>query len=167
MEHLWATWRAKHVMTFSGDPKMEGKTLFQRLAECSDDEEALIVYRGTHVFVLLNRFPYTSGHVMIIPFRPVRWFTELSPEEQQEMTTVLDSVLRWLTHAYAPQGFNVGMNLGEAGGAGLPDHLHMHVVPRWAGDTNFMTAVSHTRILPEDLSTTWKRIKAESDRDSA
>lgn len=167
MDHLWATWRAAHVMTFSGDSKPDGRTLFQRLAEANNDEETLIVYRGKTVFVILNRFPYTSGHVMVVPFRPVAEFTALSTEEQHEMTTVLDKALRWISRVYAPQGFNVGMNLGEAAGAGLPDHLHLHIVPRWAGDTNFMTAVSGTRVLPEDLSTTWMRLKAEADRESA
>lgn len=129
------------------------------MAEAGQDEEALIVHRAQHNFVVLNRFPYTSGHLMIVPFRHSADLAGISEEAAAEMialTRAAERHLRWLYH---PDGLNLGMNIGESAGAGIAGHIHMHVLPRWSGDANFMTTVAQTRVLPEELKVTWKRVK--------
>ena len=123
--------------------------------------DTLVVHRGRSNYIVLNRFPYTNGHVMVIPYQHFASIEETPVETLEEMirlTQRLESVLRKL---YRPAGLNVGMNIGEAAGAGVAGHLHMHVLPRWPADSNFMTVISETRIVPEDLPETWKRIRAE------
>ncbi len=123
------------------------------------DEDALIVYRAEHNFVVLNRFPYTNGHLMIVPYRHVADLAGIGDEAAAEMmalTRAAERHIRWLYH---PDGLNLGMNIGESAGAGVAGHIHMHVLPRWSGDANFMTTVAQTRVLPEELSVTWKRLK--------
>jgi ATP adenylyltransferase len=124
-----------------------------------DSAENLIAFRGERAYVILNRFPYTSGHVMVNPYKHVSTLEELDPEtraEMMELTTQCTSILRRI---YKPQGFNVGINMGEAAGAGVPGHVHIHIVPRWSGDTNFMTTIGQKRVLPEALEDTYERIK--------
>ena len=118
------------------------------------DEEALVVARGDLVFALLNLYPYNSGHLMLVPFRHVASYDELTPAEAAEIAGLTQHALRALRHVSGAQGFNVGMNLGVVGGAGIAAHLHQHVVPRWGGDTNFMPVVGHTRVLPQLLPDT-------------
>jgi ATP adenylyltransferase len=135
-------------------------SVFSRMAAENRDEENLILWRGQHVFVVMNLYPYNNGHLMIIPYRDVRNFTDLTVEEQQEMTRAVDQCIRWLDSALKPDGFNVGMNIGVAGGAGIPKHLHVHVVPRWSADTNFMAATANTKVIPEALSDTYEKLKS-------
>ena len=133
----------------------------------ADSAENLIAIRGERAYVILNRYPYTSGHVMAVPYAHVRSLEDLSPQaraELMELATHAVSVLRVLYH---PQGFNLGINMGEAAGAGIADHVHLHIVPRWAGDTNFMTAVGSTRVLPETLDDSYTRICAQWTREDA
>lgn len=137
--------------------KIEGCALCLEL-EKPDSPENLIVYRGQRVFLILNRYPYTSGHLMVAPFAHVPSIEQLDAEIRSEMMEVTTKGLAVLRCEYHPQGFNVGINLGESAGAGITEHVHMHIVPRWTGDTNFMTAVGGTRVLPEELKQTYERI---------
>jgi ATP adenylyltransferase len=122
------------------------------------DRENHILYRGEHSFVLLNLFPYTSGHLMIAPYRHVARMAEAGDQALIEMIRLAVDAERALTQIYRPQGLNLGMNLGECAGAGIAGHIHLHVLPRWMGDANFMTTIGETRVLPEDLDTTYQRI---------
>jgi len=129
----------------------------------TDGAENLIAFRGKHSFVILNRYPYTSGHLMVIPFEHKPNLEELDPATRAEMMELTSHCTAVLKNIYNPQGFNVGMNIGEAAGAGVAGHVHIHIVPRWKGDTNFMSSVGGTRVLPEALEDTYKRVKAEFD----
>lgn len=138
--------------------KVEG-CIFCAIPEMEDSAENLIAYRGKCAFVILNRYPYTSGHLMVVPFEHRSNLEELdlvARAEMMELTTRCMAVLRKI---YKPQGFNMGANIGEAAGAGVKDHVHIHIVPRWAGDTNFMSTVGEARVLPESLETTFDRVK--------
>ena len=159
MDRLWSPWRAHHVDSFEGDDAAEGQTLFARIAASGDDEGHYILWRGQHVFVLLNLYPYNNGHLMVVPYRAVADYDALTDDEQVELARTLNKCMGWLRAALRPHGFNVGMNLGEAAGAGLPDHLHLHVVPRWRGDTNFMPVVGQTKVIPEALDDTYRKLR--------
>jgi ATP adenylyltransferase len=124
-----------------------------------DSPENLIVYRGQRVFLILNRFPYTSGHLMVVPFQHVSTLMALDKDTHSEMMETTNRGIQVLGEVYNPQGFNVGINIGEAAGAGITEHIHMHIVPRWSGDTNFMSSLGNTRVLPETLEETYKRVK--------
>jgi len=126
-----------------------------------DSEKNLIVFRGTFNFVILNRFPYTSGHLMVVPYKHKSTLEDLTPETRSEMMELASTGIHILRKIYHPQGFNLGMNIGEAGGAGITEHIHLHVVPRWNGDTNFMTSLGNTRVLPQTLEDTYKQIRRE------
>ena len=119
----------------------------------------MILYRGRLNFVIMNLFPYTSGHLMVVPYRHVGNITDTDTEQLEEMMTLSRKAVRVLDEAYLSEGYNMGLNLGQAAGAGVKDHMHLHVVPRWVGDTNFMTATGETRVLPEDLKTSYERLK--------
>lgn len=160
MKYIWSPWRMAYIQNYE---KKEGCVFCEALAS-PDGPENLIVYRGKYSFVILNRFPYTSGHLMILPFdhrSSIDALDENSRAEIMELTNTAVSVLKII---YKPQGFNVGMNIGDAAGAGIAEHLHMHVVPRWGGDTNFMTSLAKTRVLPEALEETYRRVREEWER---
>ncbi len=123
------------------------------------DEDGLVVHRGRGAFVILNLFPYNNGHLMVVPCRHIASLTQATPEELGELMTLTRDAERVLVAAYGPHGLNVGLNLGRAAGAGVADHLHIHVVPRWTGDTNFMTVVADSRVLPETLEQTAARLR--------
>jgi len=129
------------------------------MAAAGRDEEHLIVFRGEHNFVVLNRFPYTSGHVMVVPYRHVPDLSGLDDRVAGELMALTRTSERHLRAIYRPDGLNLGMNIGESAGAGIAGHIHMHVLPRWTGDANFMTTVGQTRVLPEELTVTWRRLK--------
>jgi ATP adenylyltransferase len=124
------------------------------------DEESLLLHRGAHAFVILNRYPYISGHLLIAPNDHLGELDTAPKEVSDEIMDLAKRCQAALRATYQPQGFNLGMNLGRAAGAGIADHIHMHIMPRWLGDTNFMTAVSETRVLPEDLQTTYRKLRA-------
>jgi ATP adenylyltransferase len=130
------------------------------MAAANQDEDRLIVHRGQLNFVVLNRFPYTSGHLMVVPFRHVAELSPLNDAEAGEMFALVRAAEGHLRNIYRPDGLNIGMNIGESAGAGIAGHIHMHVLPRWTGDANFMTTVAETRVLPEELPVTWQRLKA-------
>ncbi len=127
----------------------------------ASDEEALVVFRGEHNFVVLNRFPYTTGHLMVVPYRHVPDLASLSDAAANELMTLTRAAERHLRWLYHPDGLNLGMNIGASAGAGVAGHIHMHVLPRWIGDAGFITTVSETRVLGEELPVTWKRLKTE------
>lgn len=154
MENMWSPWRMKYI---NDSENFEG-CVFCIAPQKNDDEDMLIVHRGKAAFVILNRYPYTSGHLMVVPYSHVSSIEMLTPEVRFEMIELVNTALSVLRSAYKPDGFNVGINMGSAGGAGIAEHAHIHVVPRWAGDTNFMSAVGETRVIPEDLAVTYKRI---------
>lgn len=158
---LWAPWR----MEFIDAPKREGCIFCDFPGE--QDEEAdqrnLIVHRSTHAFTLLNRFPYNSGHLMTVPRAHVARLDDLPPEAFADLHEELRRAVAVVRQVYRPQGFNVGMNLGQVAGAGIADHLHYHVVPRWGGDTNFMPVLADTKVIVEHLDTTWMRVRKAFD----
>lgn len=156
MDYLFTPWRYAYITTAGKSP---GCPFCHREKE-EDDRKGLIVHRGRHCFVMLNMFPYTSGHVMIIPYQHVDALAGLSAEAAEEMMRLTQRMEAVLRELYKPDGINVGMNIGAAAGAGVAGHIHMHVLPRWVGDTNFMSTVSETRMLPESLETTWERLRA-------
>ena len=162
MEHLWTPWRLAYV---TGASAGVGECVFCEAQE-RQDEEALIVHRGPTCFVILNKYPYNNGHVMIVPKRHVGRLAELHADELAEFAQLTQQAERVLTDAYDPHGFNMGLNLGKPAGAGVLYHLHMHVVPRWNGDTNFMTVVGETRVLPEELHQAGARVRAGFARGS-
>ena len=155
METLWSPWRMKYI---SRSEKKAG-CIFCNAADCADSEENLIVRRTKLAFVILNRYPYNSGHVMVVPFAHQPSLVSLDKATQAEMMELINESLKTIESLYKPQGFNVGANIGSIAGAGVADHVHFHIVPRWAGDTNFMTTVGEARVLPEELSQTYQRLK--------
>ena len=154
MDYLWTPWRYAYVSTAS---KVEG-CVFCELPKRSD-EEAGIVHRGAHCFIILNSFPYTSGHVMIVPYEHLDQLQKLPVATADEMMTLAQKMEGVLRDTYKPDGINLGMNIGAAAGAGVAGHVHLHMLPRWVADANFMSVVGETRVLPEDLKTTWARLK--------
>jgi ATP adenylyltransferase len=155
MDYLWTPWRYAYV---SGTEK-PCECVFCRAATEKDDAKTRVVYRGQHCFVILNTYPYTPGHVMIVPYEHLDELRKLRVEASNEMMLLsqrMESVLRDL---YRPDGVNLGMNIGKAAGAGIAGHIHMHVLPRWVADANFMSVVGETRVLPETLDVTWRKIK--------
>ncbi|MBM3659102.1 MAG: HIT domain-containing protein [Actinobacteria bacterium] len=165
IERMWAGWRStyvREVVADGGDLAVDGCVMC-RLSGASDDDSAFVVARGTHTFVVLNAFPYTSGHLMVVPDRHEGSLELLSPAESAEVMGLTQWATAALKRAYRPDGINVGINLGAAAGAGVPGHLHVHVLPRWSADTNFMTAVADTRVIPESLEETLERLRAAWD----
>ncbi|HEX2287685.1 MAG TPA: HIT domain-containing protein [Gaiellaceae bacterium] len=153
MKQLWAPWRLEYIEQAD---KQEG-CIFCRAVE-GEDEPGLIVHRGREAFALLNRFPYASGHLMVAPFRHVGEFSELGDGEALEIHRLAGQGMGALAQLYGPQGFNVGWNLGRIAGAGVTDHVHLHLVPRWAGDTNFMPVLADVKVLPEHLVETRRKL---------
>jgi ATP adenylyltransferase len=159
MERLWAPWRSQYV----GQEPPPGCILCQK--PCEDrDRENHILARGEQLFVILNIFPYNNGHLMIAPYRHVGELEHLQPSEWEEFAVFLPRVIRTLKQAYRPHGFNIGINLGRVAGAGIPGHLHWHVVPRWEGDANFMPVISDTKVLPESLEATYAKLRKAWDQ---
>ena len=156
MKHLWSPWRMKYIESH----KKEDGCVFCIAQSMYDSPENLIALRGKHSYVILNRYPYTSGHLMVIPFDHVATLEGLDPNTRAEMMELTSRCTTVLREVYRTQAFNVGINMGEAAGAGVLGHVHIHIVPRWAGDTNFMTAVGATRVLPEALEDTYKKISS-------
>ncbi len=155
MDHIWTPWRMKYIQK---NKDVEG-CIFCLAAASHRDFDNLVFFRGEHAFMILNRYPYTSGHVMCVPYAHQAHLQDLTPETRSEIMELTTKAIQVLQSVYHPEGFNVGLNLGEMAGAGIEQHLHMHIVPRWGGDTNFMSAIGETRVLPETLDQTYQRVK--------
>ena len=155
MDHLWSPWRYRYV---TKEDKPSGCVFCQMVAE-QNDAGNLILLRGKHNFAVLNLYPYTNGHLMIVPYLHVPTLGEAPAEVLAEMMVLTQQAEVALGAVYNPQGVNIGMNVGECAGAGVAGHLHMHVLPRWYGDSNFMTVVSEARVHIEDLAVTWQRLR--------
>ncbi len=160
MDYLWTPWRYAYVSTADKAPGCVFCDVFDGRTE-ADDQSSLIVHRGAHNFIVLNKFPYTSGHVMIVPYAHLDELQKLPAETAQEMMALAQKTERVLREVYKPDGINVGMNIGKAAGAGVAGHIHMHVLPRWVADANFVSVVAETRVLPEILEETWRRLKGK------
>ncbi len=155
MDRLWSPWRYRYVSR----ALPTDACIFCAKAAQDSDEENLILFRGSHNFVLLNLYPYTTGHLMVAPYAHIASLEDLPDEAAVEMMRLTQESVRHIRSLYKPQGLNAGLNLGECAGAGVAGHLHMHVLPRWMGDANFMTTIGETRVMPEDLPTTWQRLR--------
>ena len=154
MENLWAPWRIEYILS----KKPEGCIFCDKPRE-NEDEENLILYRGRYHFIIMNAFPYNNGHMMVVPFRHTATLSGWAAEEQQEMMQLADLAVELLRKSMRPDGFNLGINMGIVGGAGVADHIHLHIVPRWNGDTNFMPVLSDTRVISEHLRATFGKLK--------
>jgi ATP adenylyltransferase len=155
MEKLWAPWR----MAYVGVSQPSGCIFCTKPAE-SEDAASLLLHRGEHAFIMLNAFPYNNGHLMIAPYRHTADLESLTAVENAEIMALSQLAMGLLRRAYSPDGYNLGMNLGRVAGAGIVDHLHLHIVPRWNGDTNFMPVVADTKVLPDSLENTYTRLRA-------
>jgi ATP adenylyltransferase len=156
MDYLWTPWRFQYV---TKGTRSEGCIFCERVsADPSSDREHLVLYRGRTNFVLLNLYPYTVGHAMVVPYAHVAELTEMPADTMAEMMTLAQRLQRVLKDVYQPEGYNLGLNMGRCAGAGVEHHIHMHVLPRWTGDSNFMTVVGETRVEPENLTTTYDKM---------
>ena len=156
MDYLWTPWRYQYMQA-AANKQLE--CIFCDAVKANRDDETLLVYRGKKAFVILNRFPYTSGHVMIVPYAHVAELNVCEEGALAEVMALTQKVESLFLKEYKPDGMNLGMNLGRAAGAGVAGHLHLHMLPRWMGDSNFMTVTGETRVHPEELSTTYRRLK--------
>lgn len=159
LERLWAGWRTAYVASAGEEGPGDAGCVFCRILDSGeDDADTRILWRGDHALAILNAYPYTSGHLMVMPIRHVADIESLTPEESHEMWEGMTDAVVAIKAAYSPDGVNIGANLGRAAGAGVPGHAHLHVLPRWSGDTNFMTSVAEARVLPESLTTTYDKL---------
>jgi len=158
MDFIWSPWRYDYLASGGKKPPSCVFCLDENRAH---DAERLVVHRATHNFIILNLFPYTSGHIMVAPSAHLDTIALAEADQLAEMMQLSQQIIAVLQKLYSPEGFNLGMNLGIAAGAGIREHFHLHVVPRWIGDANFVSTIGETRVLPEELQTTYKRIKAE------
>jgi ATP adenylyltransferase len=159
MDRLWTPWRYRYVSTASGDTTPD-KCIFCTQPAAHDDEAYFIILRAKRNFIMLNKYPYTNGHLLIAPYEHVDKLSDAHPDTMTEMMQLAVRCEVALRETYHPHGINLGMNLGEAAGAGVAGHIHMHMLPRWSGDASFLSTVAETRILPEELATTYTRLKA-------
>jgi len=155
MEQLWAPWRIEYILQSE-----KGSCFLCEKPKEENDESNLILYRGKGNFIILNSFPYNPGHLMVVPYRHISHLDEFTDEEAKEHFDLVKLGLKLLNEVIKPTGFNIGMNLGKVAGAGVDDHIHTHIVPRWQGDTNFMPVISNTKVLPEALASSYKKLKA-------
>ena len=155
MNHIWSPWRMEYI---ESNNKVDG-CVFCIMQELEDGPQNLIAFRGERAYVILNRYPYTSGHLMVVPLDHLPNLEELDSQTRAEMMELTSRSMTVLRKIYHPEAFNMGANIGEAAGAGVKQHVHIHIVPRWGGDTNFMSTVGGTRVLPEALESTYERVK--------
>jgi len=156
MEQMWAPWRIKYIQM----EKPEGCILCEKPKE-NKDSQNYILFRGDKNFVILNSYPYNPGHLMVVPYRHVANLEELTSDERQEHFALVSQSIKVLRQVFDPGGFNIGMNMGKAAGAGIDDHFHTHIVPRWQGDTNFMPVLAEVKVLPEALADTYQKLKGK------
>lgn len=154
MDQIWSPWRMNYIMNH----EKKASCVFCAVVDLSDGFDNLIVARGKTAFVILNRFPYTSGHLMVVPYAHIAELEQLDSDTRAEIMDLIVKASQVLKVIYRPEGFNIGANIGAAAGAGVAAHLHFHIVPRWAGDSNFMSTLANTRVLPESLEDTYNRV---------
>jgi len=160
LERIWNGWRADYVVHGQGAQKKSDKSVFTQILDSGmSDEQCYIVHRGEKVFAIMNAFPYTSGHLLVVPYREVAELEDLSHDETSELWATVTTGVKVLKSVYKPEAMNVGINLGAAAGGSIAQHLHVHIVGRWGGDTNFMVATANTKILPEALDVSADRIR--------
>ncbi len=155
MERLWAPWRIGYILS---DKKEDG-CVFCNALRSNNDEEKFVLYRSKHSFIIMNLYPYNAGHLMVVPNRHINSPLSLAEEEQTDMFKLVNKSIEAIQKTMNPEGFNLGMNLGRTAGAGIDDHIHIHIVPRWNGDTNFMSTVSDTKVISEALKETYNKLK--------
>jgi ATP adenylyltransferase len=161
LDRLWSPWRYQYIAAGGADSE-SGGCVFCRLRDDPDhDEMNFVLHRAAHNFIVLNIYPYISGHLLIVPYEHVGDLDAARKETTDELMDLTKRCQTALREVYRPTGFNIGMNLGRSAGAGIADHIHIHIMPRWVGDTNFMTAVGETRVIPEDLSTTYQKLRGK------
>jgi len=161
MERLWTPWRMEYILS-----KKSGQCIFCDMLEAGDDRSCHILHRGQQAFVVLNRYPYNTGHLMVVPYEHVASLEDLDEKTLSELMQLVNKGMAALRETMNPHGFNIGANLGKAAGAGVDDHVHIHVVPRWEGDTNFMTILAGIRVVPEMLDQTCSRLGAAFEESS-
>lgn len=162
MDRLWSPWRSEYIASGGAADSESGSCVFCRLhAEVDNDEANFVVYRAPRSFIVLNRYPYISGHLLVVPNDHIGELDAAAKKTTDELMDLTKRSQTALREAYQPEGFNVGMNLGHAAGAGIVDHIHIHIMPRWIGDTNFMTTASETRVISEDLATAYQKLKSK------
>ncbi len=166
METLHAPWRIDYILAPKEPPPADGDSLFARIARSSDDIDNLVIARERTCYAVMNRYPYNGGHVMTVPYKQVHDFNGLTPEEITELMLLTRRVQNAIRAVMNPDGFNIGVNLGKVAGAGIIEHLHIHLVPRWNGDTNFMPVIGNTSVVPEALLETAAKLRAELARNS-
>ncbi|MGB9180410.1 MAG: HIT domain-containing protein [Pyrinomonadaceae bacterium] len=159
MDIMWSPWRYEYINASGSQETDTGCVFCSILNDLADDETKFILHRGQHNFVILNKYPYISGHLLIIPYEHLGEFDAAPKDVTDEMIDLAKRAQTALRETYRPHGFNLGMNLGRPAGAGVPDHIHMHIMPRWTGDTNFMSTIGDTRVIPEDLSVTYRKLR--------
>jgi ATP adenylyltransferase len=169
MKRMWSPWRSQYIASFREPPKKRkrGESLFTAAERAGDDDEHLIVWRGKHCFVIMNRYPYNSGHVMVVPFRQTSDIQQLTSAELTEVMETVQRVIRALDAEMGPEAYNFGANIGKASGAGVSDHIHFHVVPRWNGDTNFMPVLSDTKVISQDIRDSLKKLRTRLKTDNS
>lgn len=155
MKRLFTPWRMKYI----NSNKKQDTCIFCSVVEQNEDSNNLIIYRGENCYLILNRFPYTTGHVMVIPYQHTESLSSLDQKTRSEMMELVSKASEVVKEIYKPEGFNIGINMGSAAGAGIAEHIHIHIVPRWISDTNFIPVTGDTRLIPEELAITYKRIK--------
>ena len=165
MDNLHAYWRMEYVS--APQEGREKSNPFASIPHLGDDRKALLVYRSNHCYVVLNKFPYNAGHLLVVPYREVARLSDLDSSEREDFMKMLIFAQELLERALRPDGFNLGMNLGTEAGAGIPEHLHCHVVPRWKADVNFMPVIAKTRVLPEALDVMWEKLSEHASEMTA
>lgn len=161
MDCVFAPWRKQYILSNADEgSKKETDCIFCDFPKLKEDDKYLIVHRGKLCFIIMNAFPYNSGHLMVVPYRHTADITQLTSEETTEITSLIQTAVSTLKKLMSPNGFNIGMNLGKCAGAGIDKHLHVHIVPRWSGDTNFMPVLADVKVVSEGLASTYKRLKA-------
>lgn len=159
MKRLFSPWRSKYIASFADSAKKHKGCILCKAYRAKDDDANLIVKRGKHCYVIMNLFPYNSGHLMVVPYRHIPTLVELSEQESSEVMALLKSMTVALRKTVKPNGFNIGSNINRSAGAGIDGHVHFHIVPRWSGDTNFMPILADTKMISEDLRATLKKLR--------
>jgi ATP adenylyltransferase len=157
MDKIFSPWRTEYIEGFADNKEKTGKTFIQEAIESNDDNKVLVVERRDNCIVLMNKFPYNNGHLLITPKREVADIDELTEDEYYDLNLALRDSIKIIKKIYKPHGYNVGVNVGRAGGAGLPQHLHYHIVPRWNGDTNFMSSIADLKVISVSMQRTWEQ----------